>query len=208
MAQMGGHVEAVTGSVVEATQKIADAINRLESVTTTSIGLMNSGAETLAIAAADFAKAGNGVSGVLSKSEGLTRQLTQAAGAVGVATQSLDGVLKDYQATRDAVKEMMESVRGSVEAAKREASLTTDVLQRLESSTGKLTIAQRNADENLSKITTVLDKAHTSFAENVERTLRVANTGFYESLTRATSLLREAIEDLDHALGPLTPSKK
>ena len=124
MAQMGGHVEAVTGSVVEATQKIADAINRLESVTTTSIGLMNSGAETLAIAAADFAKAGNGVSGVLSKSEGLTRQLTQAAGAVGVATQSLDGVLKDYQATRDAVKEMMESVRGSVEAAKREASLS------------------------------------------------------------------------------------
>jgi chromosome segregation ATPase len=166
---------------------------------------MNSGADTLAIAADDFAKAGSGVTGVLAKSEGLTQQLTQAAGSVGVAAKSLDAILADYRTTRDTLKQMLDAVRGSVEAAKREASLTTDVLQRLEGSTVRLAEAQKRADEYLGNVTSVLEEAHAAFADNVERTLSTSNKAFYDSLTQATKLLREAIVELEQTLSSLNP---
>ena len=166
---------------------------------------MNSSAETLAIAADDFAKAGSGVAGVLGKTEGLTQQLTQAAGSVGVAAKSLDGVLADYRTTRDSLKQMLDAVKGSVEVAKREASLTTDVLQRLEAASGRLSTAQRSADEYLGKVTGVLEEAHSAFADHVAKTLNTSNKAFYESLTQATKLLREAISELEATLGSVGP---
>ena len=205
---MGSQVGTLVESIGGATRQIAAAVDRLEGVTTEAIGRMNSGADTLAIAADDFAKAGSGVTGVLAKSEGLTQQLTQAAGSVGVAAKSLDAILADYRTTRDTLKQMLDAVRGSVEAAKREASLTTDVLQRLESSTTRLAEAQKRADEYLGNVTSVLEEAHQSFADNVERTLSTANTSFHESLSRATGLLREAIEELEQTLEPLTSGKR
>jgi hypothetical protein len=202
---MGSQVGALVESIGGATQQIAAAVDRLEGVTTDAIGRMNSGADTLAIAADDFAKAGNGVTGVLAKSEGLTQQLTQAAGSVGLAAKSLDGVMADYRTTRDTLKQMLDAVRGSVDAAKREASLTTDVLQRLESSTVRLAEAQKRADEYLGNVTSVLEEAHAAFADNVERTLSTSNMAFYDSLTQATKLLREAIVELEQTLGSLNP---
>ena len=85
---------------------------------------------------------------------------------------------------------MLDAVRGSVEAAKREASLTTDVLQRLEASTGRLAEAQKRADQYLANVTSVLEEAHAAFADNVERTLSTSNKAFYDSLTQATKLLQ------------------
>lgn len=205
---MGSQVGTLVESIGGATRQIAAAVDRLEGVTTDAIGRMNSGAETLAIAADDFAKAGSGVTGVLNKTEGLSQQLTQAAGTVGLATKSLDGVLADYRGTRDSLQRMLEAMQGSVEAARKEASLTGDVLSRLEGATARLATAQKSADEYLANVTRVLEDAHQSFADNVERTLQVANTSFHDSLTRATSLLREAIEELEQTLGALTPNKQ
>lgn len=205
---MGSQVGELVESIGGATKQIAAAVDRLESVTTDAIGRMNSGAETLAIAADDFAKAGTGVTGVLGKTEGLTQQLTQAAGSVGLATKSLDGVLADYRGTRDALQRMLEAMKGSVEAARKEASLTGDVLSRLEGATSRLATAQKNADEYLGNVTRVLEEAHRGFAENVQRTLAVANKSFYDSLTSATKLLREAIAELEQTLGSFNPVRR
>jgi ABC-type transporter Mla subunit MlaD len=205
---MGSQVGALVESIGGATKQIAVAVDRLESVTTDAIGRMNSGAETLAIAADDFAKAGSGVTGVLAKSESLTQQLAQAAGSVGLATKSLDGVLADYRVTRDALQKMLEAMQGSVEAARKEASLTGDVLSRLEGATARLATAQKSADEYLGNVTRVLEDAHRGFAENVQRTLGVANKSFYDSLTSATKLLREAIAELEQTLGSFNPARR
>lgn len=205
---MGSQVGTLVESIGGATRQIAAAVDRLEGVTTDAIGRMNSGAETLAIAADDFAKAGSGVTGVLSKTEGLSQQLTQAAGSVGLATKSLDGVLADYRGTRDSLQRMLEAMQGSVEAARKEASLTGDVLSRLEGATARLATAQKNADEYLGNVTRVLEEAHRGFAENVQRTLGVANKSFYDSLTSATKLLREAIAELEQTLGSFNPTRR
>lgn len=205
---MGSQVGTLVESIGGATKQMAAAVDRLESITTDAIGRMNSGAETLAIAADDFAKAGTGVTGVLSRTEGLSQQLTQAAGSVGLATKSLDGVLADYRGTREALQRMLEAMQGSVEAARKEASLTGDVLSRLEGATVRLAVAQKSADEYLGNVTRVLEEAHRGFADNVQRTLGVANKSFYDSLTSATKLLREAIAELEQTLGSYNPARR
>ena len=208
VAAMGSQVGGMTEAVAGATQQVAAAVERLEKVTVDAITRMNSGAETLAIAADDFAKAGAGVTGVLVKSETLVQQLNQAAGSVGQAAKSLDGMLADYRSTREAVQRMLEAIQGSVEAARKEASITSDVLARLEGAASRLSAAQKAADEYLGNVTRVLEEAHQAFADNIKRTLGDGNRAFYDSLTLATKLLKEAIAELEVTLGSFNPSRR
>lgn len=201
---MGGQVEGLAKSMGEASVQMAAAVSKLEAVTTTAVGQMNSSAETLAIAADDFAKASQGVSGVLSKTESLTQQLTQAASGISVAARSLEGILSDYKASREAVSTMLVTVKQTVESAIKEASITHDVVQRIEQSAGRLAMAQKVADEYLGQVTSVLEEAHAAFAANIQRTLHAGNKEFYDSLTQATRLLREAIQELESTLGSVS----
>jgi ABC-type transporter Mla subunit MlaD len=203
---MGTHVEGLSGRVEEAVTQIATAIGKLESVTTDAIGRMNSSAETLALAADDFARAGNGVSGVLTQAKGLTGQLTQSATSLIAASGSMETLLTDYRATRDTVAQMLEVVKSTVEAARREASLTTDILQRLDSSAEKLAFAQHAADEYLQKITDVLATSHQAFADSVSRTLNSGNREFLDAISTATKMLRETIMELDGVLVSSVPA--
>jgi ABC-type transporter Mla subunit MlaD len=203
---MGTHVEGLSGRVEEAVTQIATAIGKLESVTTDAIGRMNSSAETLALAADDFARAGNGVSGVLTQAQGLTGQLTQSATSLTAASGSMETLLADYRATRDTVAQMLEVVKSTVEAARREASLTTDILQRLDSSAEKLAVAQHAADEYLQKITDVLATSHQAFADSVSRTLNSGNREFLDAISTATKMLRETIMELDGVLTSAVPA--
>lgn len=203
---MGTQVAGLSGKVEEAVTQIAAAIGKLESVTTDAIGRMNSSAETLALAADDFARAGTGVSGVLAQAQGLTGQLTQSATSLTTASRSLDTLLADYRATRDTVAQMLEVVKSTVEAARREASLTTDILQRLESSSDKLAGAQRAADEYLQKITDVLATSHQAFADSISRTLNSGNREFLDAISTATKMLRETIMELDGVLASAVPA--
>ena len=128
---MGAQVQDLSGKVGDAISQMSNAIIRLEGVVTDAITRMNSGAEMLALASEDFARAGQGVSGVLTQAQGLTGQLTQSAALLTAAGASLETLLADYRKTRDSVAQMLTTVRATVDAAKHEASLTADVLQRL-----------------------------------------------------------------------------
>jgi ABC-type transporter Mla subunit MlaD len=184
---------------------MSSAIVRLESVVTDALSRMNTGAEMLALASEDFARAGQGVSGVLTQAQSLTGQLTQSAASLTGASHVMETLLVDYRATQDAVGRMLTTVQATVEAAKRDASLTADVLQRLDASAGRLAVAQKAADEYLDSVTQVLAQAHQSFAESVTRTLNSGNKEFHDAMSSATKMLRETIQELDSVLTGLTP---
>jgi hypothetical protein len=198
---MGGQVEGLLKIVSDASSQMAHSIARMEVVTTDAVTRIDSSAETLAIAADDFAKAGQSVTDVLRSAHGLTEQIMQSAGNLSTATRSLDGILADYRIARDAVAQMLTAVQQTVEAARRESSLTQDVIQRIEQSAARLAIAQKAAEAYLAQITNVLEEAHLAFADNVKKTLHAGNKEFYDSLTQATRLLREAILELESTLG-------
>jgi ABC-type transporter Mla subunit MlaD len=116
------------------------------------------------------------------------------------ATDALQGIVNDYRASRDVLGRMLTELQGVVENAKREASLTSDILARIEGAAGKLAQAQIQAEEYLDKIGEVLAEAHQEFGENMRRTLGEANREFYEQLSQATKLLRAGIQELEMSL--------
>jgi hypothetical protein len=198
---MGEQVEGLTTRLVEFSGQLIAAVNRLDAVTTGTVSGMNAVARTLAIGAADSAKAGQGATGALARTEGLSRELTQSAGTLGQASRSLEGVLQQYRQTRDSMGQMLLAIQGAVEAAKRDASLTSDVSQRLEGAAGLLGGAQRAADEYLGEVTKALADSCQAFADSMTRTLENGNTDLHLKLSDAVRLLREAIQELEQALG-------
>jgi methyl-accepting chemotaxis protein len=201
LTKMGAHVDDVLSAVSRASTEMANSVTALRTVTTTALDKMNSGAETLFVAASDFAKAGQGVSSVLTQATAATGQLNQAAGSVAAASRSLDGSMAEYKTTRDVIARMVTELQTIVEAAKKEASLTADVLQRIEAAAAKLGRAQADADTYLERISEVLTEAHASFTKNLQSSLTKANSDFYTELSRATKLLSDGIRELESTLG-------
>jgi hypothetical protein len=197
---MGEQLRHFTETVGHASSQLARAVDRLEQITTDAIGRMNAGADTLANAAGQFAQAGAGVRDVIGRAETLGRHLAESAGSVATAVRSLDAVINDYKAHQATAKEMLDVAQKTVESAKREAALTEEVVRSLGDASKRLTEAQRSAEEYLESVSSVLAEAHSAFAENVSQTLNRANQEFYETLSRATKLLKEAIGEFEATL--------
>lgn len=189
-------VENQQQTTTETVHAINMAVTRMGSVTTAALTDMNQSAETLMAAAREFSKAGQSVSGVLGETVGVTAKLAASADAISAATRALGTIVADYGAIRQQWREVIQSLGSVVEAARREASLTVDVLARIDSAAQKLAIAQNQADHYLSRVTDILQQAHQEFAMGMRRTLGEAHQQFFHHLTEATAKLREAIEEL------------
>ena len=211
VATMSESVEVVIKELGSATNQMAQSVAALTQATTSSLDKMTAGAELLGAASRHFASAGERVSNVMSQAANVSANLSETSGGLTASATVIQELLKDYRVQRDAVTKLVDELRATVEAARREASLTTDVLARIESSATRLGVAQRQADEYLDGVSKVLGEAHTSFATEVSRTLDKANTEFHSKLTTAVSMLSSAIGELELTLasmGNLAPVKR
>jgi ABC-type transporter Mla subunit MlaD len=114
----------------------------------------------------------------------------------------LQGVVADYATTSETVATMLADLRSTVENAKREANLTSDILARIESASQKLGQAQKAAEEYLVGISEVIAGAHSEFATGLKNVLGDGYREFYDRLSNATGLLRQAIEELASTVEP------
>lgn len=200
VGQFGGQLESIVDGVNRAVGEMRAAVEAMRNTTGEAISRMNSGADTLYLAARDFAKAGEGVTGTLDKSAQLGKQLTQAAGSVASASMGLSGMLGDYKSARDAMVELVGSLQLLVEQARREASMTSDVVSRIEAATAKLVEAQQQADGYLGKVSEVIGAAHESFSTGMTKAVGEANREFHQALSDSVKLLREGIQELEETL--------
>jgi len=203
MTSVGTQVESVIGKVGQLATDVQSSVDAMRAVTTDAIDRMNVGANTLAGAAGEFAKASQGVSGVLAQATNVGEKLGQAASAVGTSARTFEVVVADYKATRELLAGMLVELGTVVASAKREASLTSDVLSRIEQATSRLVEAQKQADGYLEGVSEVLSQTHEEFAGNMRKTLGEANRLFYDQLASATALLRASIQDLETTLSEL-----
>jgi hypothetical protein len=116
----------------------------------------------------------------------------------------LQGVIADYATTRETLAAMLGDLSSTVENAKREANLTSDILTRIESASQKLGQAQKAAEDYLAGISEVLVSAHDQFRTGLSKTLGEGYREFYERLSNATGLLRQAIVELASSVEPTT----
>jgi cell division septum initiation protein DivIVA len=182
--------------------EVRSTVDAMRGVTSDAITRMNAGAETLLLAADGFTKAGQGVSGALQQATGISTKLVEAAGLVSASSATLESVVADYGTTRAAFAAMVSDLRGTIENAKREANITSDILSRIEASAQKLGQAQIDAEAYLEGISKVIVGTHSEFAAGLTKLLGEANKQFHERLSAATGLLREAILELESALAP------
>ena len=211
ISSMSESVEAVVKELGSAASQMAQSVATLSQATTSSVDRMNAGAELLSTASRNFASAGERVSSVMGQAATVSTKLTETAGSLTSGSTAIQELLKDYRLQRDAVAQMVTELRGAVEAARREATLTTDVLARIEGSATRLGTVQKLADEYLDGVSKVLGEAHNSFATEVKRTLEKANTEFHNKLTVAVGMLSTAVGELELTLasmGNLTPVKR
>lgn len=198
--RIGAHVGSLTTGVDEVLGSVSKMIEKLERVTTGVTSSMNAGAETLLLAASKFETSAREASESFSKMASVSTGLSGAADSVAGAARSLDSVMSDYRAARDAVASTLETAKVIVENAARDASMTSDVLGRIESAAQKLAVAQEQADGYLETVSEVLGESHQRFSDGMRQTVGEANKAFHVELTQATGLLREAIQELELAL--------
>ena len=195
--------ETLMAEVRTITTEVRTIVDAMRGVTTTAIDRMNSGSETLYLAASEFKTAGQSVAGVFQQAEGLSSGLRLAAGSVSEASANLRGVVADYASARDTFGAMVAEMRAIVENARREASVATDVIARNEVASQGLAQAQKQADEYLKGVTTILAATHEKFASSLSNTLQGQYNQFFNHLSEATGMLRSAIQELGLAVQPV-----
>lgn len=200
---MSESVEAAIKEIGVASTQMAQNVAVLTQTTSASVDKMNAGAEQLGAASRNFAAAGERVTGVLGQAASVTAKLAETSGALTAGASTLQDLLRDYRVQRDAVGQLVAELRETVELARKEASLTTDILARIESSATRLGTAQKQADEYLEGVSRVLGEAHTTFATEVRRTLEKANTEFHNKLGAAVGLLSSGVQELEVTLASM-----
>ena len=207
VGDFGNHVRALANGVNEAVIEMKKTVESMRNSTNDALTKMNNGANTLSGAAIEFAKAGQGVVGTLDKSKVVADQLSQASGAITSVSTGLAGVLSDYKSTRESMVELVGSMKSIIEQARKEASMSDDVLKRIEGATSKLIAAQHEADTYITKITEVIKTSHSEFTSGMTKSLNDLNTGitrvvgdanssFHQDLTAAVGLLKGGIGEI------------
>lgn len=208
---MSESVERAIREMSAVSTQMAQSVAALTHATNTSLDKMNAGAEQLGTASRNFANAGERVSSVLGQAADVTSRLSETSGALTSGASAMQDLLRDYKVQREAVGHLVTELRSTVESARKEATLTGDILARIENSATRLGAAQLQADEYLEGVSKVLGDAHTSFATQVKRTLDTANTEFHAKLSSAVGMLSSGVSELEltlSAMGNLAPAHR
>jgi ABC-type transporter Mla subunit MlaD len=204
--QQGEHLAGLTAAVKDAAQVMQETVERLQLATTTNVERMGLGAERLL---SSSTRLSDNLDVMKSASDGLggmAEKLNASASTLSSALSATQQVLNDQRNVRDALGTMVSDLKSTIENAKHEASLTTELVASLQTASQRLSAAQTAADSYLAGVTQVLGEAHSAFAKQMEITMREGNRQFHEELAAATGLLKGAIQDLGDVLDNLPTS--
>ena len=205
MGEMTDSVSKAVAEIAAASQTMALSVETLSSTTSASVEKMNFGADKLGVAASNFAAAGDKVTAIMGQVATVGGKLSELSGQLSSSAASLQEVLRDYKTQRQAVSELLTEVRSTIEIARKDASVTSDILSRIESSAAKLAEAHKSADEYLEGINEVLATSNAAFRDAVVSTLTSVNRDFHAQLSTAVGLLGGAVQELEVSLGSFAP---
>jgi hypothetical protein len=201
-------VSRLTEVATEASNTMRDSISKLQSSTNSNIEKMGSGAELLNGASVRLTE---NLSAVKASTEGLgnnAKQLVEASSNLSTALSAMQNALGDQKSVRDAIGMMVADLKNTVENAKKDSKLTTELVANLERASGQLQKAQTDAGKYLNGVSEVLAKVHSEFATQLKATLNEGNKAFQSELAQATSHLKGAIQDLGDVLDSLPSNSK
>lgn len=200
ISSLSGQVEQLLSQSMETNKSLQNSVAALAGATDRAISGLSSGAETLYVAACDFAKAGNGVTETMKQSAAATEALKSSSNQLVVATDGARGIIADYARTRDVFATMVVELRQTIENAKRDAAMTSELIARIQAATKELGTAQKQSEDYLKGVSAALIGAHESFRDNIDKTLGEGNRRFQKELSDSVGLLSSAIKNLGDVL--------
>lgn len=203
METQSEQISRLANAVQQASVAMESSVERLQSRAQASIDSLGQGAEKLYSASNRLGENLDLMKVNSDRLNDMADKLTGSAATLGSALTATQQVLNDQRNVRDAFATLVHDLRETIELAKREASVSSNLVDSLQAASQRLTEAQRTADTYLQGVTDVLGEAHSAFAQQVMATLREGNKAFHEELAQATGLLRGAIQELGDVLDNL-----
>lgn len=200
LGNLASQVDSLGRRVADAAESSKSSAASLASASKSAIDRMNSGADSLLLATSELSDAEKRVAVTMGAIGQAAQGLQTSATTLSGVSSGVQRIFDDYKSSTGAFAAIVTELKVIVEIARREASLTTDLVARLQSASEKLAAANDEADRYLEGVTEVLSEAHASFAENVTKTMREGNSQFHKELSEAVGLLKGAILDLGDTL--------
>jgi len=200
MGEITGQLRSLVVEMRQAAEVTRDGTTNLSSMTKATSELIRAGREALQRSLNDFTEASRTMSATLQDIRKSSSGIQGASSNLATATGGVKDMLDEHRHTSEIFASIVSELKSTIENARHEASMTSEIVERIRQATQQLGLAQNKAGEYLHGLTEVLAQAHAEFAGNIELTLRKSNTQFHEELSRAVSLVSGAIQDFGDVL--------
>lgn len=193
-------VETLLGSVTEQVSKTQQNIDALGQVSLRAIDGMNQGAMSMGTAAQKFETAGTAVTTVFDRSTSVAEKLTATASSLQAAATAVQRGFEQYDSTRNTVDAQVASLMGLIEAAKKEAGVSQELVASMKASAEAMKRAEGEAREHLEKVNDALVKAFTDFGNSLVSQVKASIAETDRHLAQGTGHLNGVVQELATAV--------
>lgn len=193
-------VETLLGSVTEQVSKTQQNIDALGQVSLRAIDGMNQGAMSMGTAAQKFETAGTAVTTVFDRSTSVAEKLTATASSLQAAATAVQRGFEQYDSTRNTVDAQVASLMGLIEAARKEAGVSQELVASMKASAEAMKRAEGEAREHLEKVNDALVKAFTDFGNSLVSQVKASIAETDRHLAQGTGHLNGVVQELATAV--------
>ena len=193
-------VDTLLSSVMELVNKTQQNIDALGQVSTRAIDGMNQGALTMGSAAQRFETAGNSVTEVFKASTGVADKLNTSAISLQVAASAVQKGFDQYDSTRRTVDQQVAALMGLIESAKKEAGVSTELINNIKASAESLVKAETQSRQHLDAVNDALAAAFKKFGDELVQVLKKTITETDRHLSAGTGHLNGVVQEFASAV--------
>lgn len=199
VTQVESQVSGLIEKVAETTVALKDNVSALNSTTINAIEKLNEGAQMVSLAADDFTKAGEKITGVMQEAEALFGQLNHTGQILSDSTKSVQGALQSFASGQERFTAMVEALRSIIDQAKEDAGMNKDVVADMRKMVESFGVLKDDMDEFVDGVAKLLEEKLGRFREDMGK----HNAEFHKHLSDAVKLLGNAIQAQSAATGQL-----
>jgi hypothetical protein len=199
VTQVESQVSGLIEKVAETTAALKDNVSALNSTTISAIEKLNEGAQMVSLAADDFTKAGEKITGVMKEAEALFGQLNHTGQVLSESTKSVQGALQSFASGQERFTAMVEALRSIIDQAKEDAGMNKAVVADMRKMVESFGVLKDDMDEFVDGVATLLEEKLGRFREDMGK----HNAEFHKHLSDAVKLLGNAIQAQSAATGQL-----
>lgn len=200
VGNLSGQVEALLGAVSEQVSQTQRNIDALGNVSMRAIDGMNQGALTMDSAARKFESAGGAVSGVFDRASEVSDVLTSSATTLQSVATAVQRGFEQYDNTRRTVDLQVNALMGLIDAAKKEAGVSQELINHIKASAEALQSSELQAREHLSQVNDALKTAFSDFGNSLVSQVKNTIAETDRHLSEGTGHLTGVVQELANAV--------